>query len=278
MHSRIPSLISGVLRDSFHIFVESHCFIAAAALAYFALLSLIPFFILAASLIGFLFAGVDVTEAYGVVTENVERFLPFLQGELELRLLDLVEARNITGLIGVGTLFVTAALFFLTVERAFSPIFPGSAVRSFWHSKGLAVALIPAVVALLGFLHYAFLVVDMMIGFLSVPLLERLLRSAVIDQAISTTILAVEFWLVVYWFERGRVRPRNIAIGAGVFCVLWALARGVFTFYVQRIADFSVVYGSLGALVVLILWVYYAALVFLVGCCVTEALRRRQHV
>ena len=60
MRSRIPNLIRGVVQDTFHIFVDSHCFFAAAALAYFALLSLIPFFILSASLMGFLFAGVLV--------------------------------------------------------------------------------------------------------------------------------------------------------------------------------------------------------------------------
>ena len=276
MPSQIPKLIRSVLRDTFNIFIDSHSFFAAAALAYFALLSLIPFFILAASLMGFLFSGVDAIQAYGVVADNAERFLPFLRGDLELRFLQLVEARNITGLIGIGSLIFTAALFFLTVEQAFSAIFPGSAERSFWHSKGLAMALIPAVVALLGFLHYAFLVVDTTIGLLSVPLLERLVESTVIDRTISTAILAVEFWLVVYWFERGRVRPRNIAVGAAVFCVLWVLARSAFTFYVQRMAGFSILYGSLGAVVVLVLWVYYAAFVFLVGCCVTEALRRRQ--
>ena len=34
--------------------------------------------------------------------------------------------------------------------------------------------------------------------------------------------------------------------------------------------------AAFGAVVVLVLWIYYSALVFLVGCCVTEALRRQQ--
>ena len=274
-HSRIPTGVLSVLEESFHVFVGSHCFFAAAALAYFALLSLIPFFILAASLMGFVFAGVDVAEAYGVITENAERFLPFLRGDLEIQLRELVEARTVTGLIGLVSLTATAAMFFLTVEQAFSAIFPGSAVRSFWRSKGLAVALIPMAVALLGILHYAFLVADMVVGGMAVPFLAGIVESALIDQSISTVILAIEFWLVIYWFERDRIRPYDIAVGAIVFSVLWFVARVGFTFYVQRISSFSIIYGSLGALVVLVLWVYYAAIVFMVGCCVTEALRRR---
>ena len=66
-----------------------------------------------------------------------------------------------------------------------------------------------------------------------------------------------------------------ISIVVGLLIALPGLARNP---YLKSINRIYVELVRAVPILVLILWVYYAALVFLVGCCVTEALRRRQLV
>ena len=47
--------------------------------------------------------------------------------------------------------------------------------------------------------------------------------------------------------------------------VLWFLATALFGWYLQNYADYSVIYGSLGAAIALLVWMYMISLVILVG-------------
>jgi membrane protein len=57
--------------------------------------------------------------------------------------------------------------------------------------------------------------------------------------------------------------------------VAWAVASLAFSFYLANFADYSVVYGSLGAAVALLLYFYISATVLLLGAEVNAAIRDR---
>jgi len=70
----------------------------------------------------------------------------------------------------------------------------------------------------------------------------------------------------------GRVRWRASLIGAGAATLLWALAARGFTYYVSDLADFRATYGSIGAVVVFLMWIYVAAYAIFFGAALaTEA-------
>src|SRR5829696_4494701 len=62
-----------------------------------------------------------------------------------------------------------------------------------------------------------------------------------------------------------RQRPRDVWPGAVVAVALIALLRGGLALYFEHLADFGALYGSLGALMALLLFVYAAAIVLLFG-------------
>jgi membrane protein len=71
---------------------------------------------------------------------------------------------------------------------------------------------------------------------------------------------------------QGRVRWTASVIGAASATVLWTLAAGLFALYVSRVADFRATYGSIGAVVVFLMWIYVAAYsVFFGAALATEA-------
>lgn len=69
---------------------------------------------------------------------------------------------------------------------------------------------------------------------------------------------------------------RQVAIGAAVGTALWILVTGLFRLYVANFGSYSESYGFVGAIMVLLLWLYLTALVILFGGEVAATLEQRQ--
>jgi len=103
-------------------------------------------------------------------------------------------------------------------------------------------------------------------------------------QRVSARLLAFAFillmFMLIYRFLPLRRTPWRIAIVAAVFtAVVWEMLKGIFAWYVGTVADYRTTYGTLATLVLLILWIYYSAIVFVLGgevAQVYDLLRRRR--
>ena len=102
--------------------------------------------------------------------------------------------------------------------------------------------------------------------------------------AMSSTILWVLRWpavfivltlavSVLYRYGPSVAVPwRWIVAGAAVFAAGWLVATAALGFYVGNVADYGATYGSLGAVIVLMLWLYATAALLMFGAEVTAAL------
>ncbi len=81
------------------------------------------------------------------------------------------------------------------------------------------------------------------------------------------TGFVVFFVLFLFYFFIPNVRQKPIHIIPGTLFALgsWIVVSVLFTFYINNIANYSVVYGSLGAFIILLLWFYMTSLLLLVG-------------
>ncbi|MBY0431735.1 MAG: YihY/virulence factor BrkB family protein [Rhodospirillales bacterium] len=72
---------------------------------------------------------------------------------------------------------------------------------------------------------------------------------------------------VVYRYAPSRDMPRWrwVSWGAAVATVLWLAGSGLFSYYVSHFGSYNKTYGSVGAVVVLLLWMYLSAFVVLLG-------------
>jgi membrane protein len=78
-----------------------------------------------------------------------------------------------------------------------------------------------------------------------------------------------------YGPSRERLRERQIFPGAILATLLWLIASEGLSYYVARIARFSVTYGPLGAVVAIMLWFYLTAYAVLLGAEVNSQLEHR---
>ena len=79
--------------------------------------------------------------------------------------------------------------------------------------------------------------------------------------------LAIAALAIVYRYGRARV-PRKwewTSRGAATATILWLIGSIVFSFYVSQVGSYDKTYGSLGAVIVLLLWFYMTAYIILIG-------------
>lgn len=96
----------------------------------------------------------------------------------------------------------------------------------------------------------------------------------------ATVISAVVF--VLYFFVPGVAQtPFDFIFGTLIASVGWVVVSWAFAFYMDRFSDYSLIYGSIGAFIMLLLWIYMSCLILLVGAlfnaCVYRQRRLRRH-
>ncbi len=72
---------------------------------------------------------------------------------------------------------------------------------------------------------------------------------------------------LMYWIGPNRpLRFRSVWPGAFLATVLWLAATSGFAWYARNIANYNVLYGSIGAVIALLVWMYLLAVIALLGC------------
>lgn len=101
----------------------------------------------------------------------------------------------------------------------------------------------------------------------------RVLGSLVRHAVVAGTMVLVA--AMQYYFgpeDRGRC---PVWPGAVLATALWALLTGAFAWYVRNIANYNVLYGSIGAVIALCVWMYLLALTAILGCEFNAQARRK---
>ena len=92
-------------------------------------------------------------------------------------------------------------------------------------------------------------------------LVSRLMRYAV--AFITTTVVTS---MLFYFGPYRRQQCAGVWRGAIFATILWLLATGGFAWYVKNLANYNVLYGSIGTSIALLVWMYLMAAIALLGC------------
>jgi len=251
----------------------------AASIAYYALLSLFPFFLLAfAILASVTSADADRVAVLGFVLRYFPRQFEFVTTQLDAMQLAGVKL-GITGSI----VMVWAAMgVFGAVTSAINHAWGVDKQPSYLKHKliSFVMLVVASVLLLIGLLLVSAINVAEARWF-SVVMVRApglLWLQSVALQSATTIIFIVLVGLVFYFVPNAKVRFRDVWVGAVLTGLLWRLALGGFSRYVRDVSRFSV-HGSIEGVVVFLLWIYVSAVILLYGAQVTAAyarLRRRR--
>jgi membrane protein len=260
-------------------FYNSHDLTFASSIAYYALLSLFPFFLLAFSII----ASVTASEAdRQAVLDFVLDYFPQKFDFVEQQL----HALQRQGLrLGVaGSLLMTWAAMgvFGAVTSAVNHAWGVERQPSFFKHKliSFVMLLLAGVLLVVGLVLISAMNVVGARWFAvvleNIPALQELQSFAL--QWATTLIFILVVGLVFYFVPNAQVRFRDVWVGAVLTGLLWRGALEAFSYYVRDVSRFDV-HGSIAAVVVFLFWVYISAVILLFGVEVTAAnarLRRRR--
>jgi len=181
------------------------------------------------------------------------------------------------GIVGIVISVVGATTVFAQLQASLNLIWglrahPGNAVWGWLHRRVLSIGVIAATV----FVMVVSLLVSSLLGML-LPLKGSVWD--VLNQVISTAVLAVLFALLFRYLPDARLPWRRVTWGGVVTALLFALGKWVIGIYLSS-GNIGGAYGAAGSLVVLLVWVYYSGAIFFFGAEVVHAwaLERGDHV
>ena len=256
-------------------FYDSDNLTYAASIAYYALLSLFPFFLLAFALLGR--ATADVADRNAVLS-FVLRYFP-TQFDFITRQLDEFRLSGLSfGIAGTIALVWGALGFFGAISTAVNYAWGVEEQRSFWKHKLfsflmlivagtiLLVALLLVSASQLASQSWFTEVLDGFPGLL-------ILKGFTVRHA-TTLLFILVVGLVYYFVPNAQVRFRDVWVGAFITGLLWKGALEGFAWYVRDMTRFTAVNGSIAAVVVFLVWVYTQAVILLYGVEFTAAYAR----
>jgi membrane protein len=250
----------------------------ASSIAYYALLSLFPFFLLAFSILASA-AGTEADRAE--ILAFVLRYFP-QQFEFVTTQFDAMQQAKLRlGLAGSVLMIWAAMGVFGAVTSAVNHAWGVEKQPSYFKHKLISLVMLgtSSLLLLVGLLLVSAINVAEASWFAVV--MERVpglfwLQSYAVKSA-TTVFFILVVGLVFYFVPNAKVRFRDVWVGAVLTGLLWRLALAGFSQYVRDQSRFSV-HGSIGGVVVFLLWIYISAVIFLYGTEVTAAYARlRRH-
>lgn len=258
---------------------RDNVFFMAAGLAFSVVTTLIPLLVLLFAGIGYALASSDT--ATREVVAAIHRFLPFASEEIVGTLVTVVQSRRTIGAIGLLGLVWVATGVVSSVRTVLNTVFEVPETRSIIAGKLFDVVMV-FVLGVFFVLSIGFTAAFAVLQDYSIELLatvgirtDWLASAAALGGALVVNVL---MFTLLYTTAPARPMPILPALAGGlVTALLFEVAKQAFRFYIElaRHGALGPASGSLGAIILLLIWIYYSALVFIVGAEAAFAVQAR---
>lgn len=257
-----------LIRDGFAAFIDDEALTRGAAIAFYAATAIAPTLFIAITVASLVF-GRDA--ARGAIAYQIGH----LMGRETAAMLQLAirGARGtstgiIGGIVGFLTLILTASGVFGEMEDALNAIWraprKGSVLRRLLRGRLISLALVIG----LGFLLLVSMVFTAGIAALGHYIDEQTPFSQValtlVNFGISIALMSLLFAAIYKVLPNKDLEWRDVGVGAFGTALLFQVGQVLLGYYLAN-SSYAGAYGAAGGLIVMLLWVYYSAQVFLLG-------------
>ncbi len=250
--------------------LDHHASSLGAALAFYTVFSVAPILIIAVAITGYVFGATHAE------TEVLAQLRGLIGPAGAAAIQELMvsahysEKRGLAAAVGVVTLVVGATSVFGELQNALDRIWQSPRRKKevgwwrFLRGRVLSIGMVLGV----GFLLLVSLVASAVLaafgGWLGnhFPGLEILLP--IINLLVGFLMTVTLFALIYKYIPQESIAWSDVWIGATVTAVLFTIGKTMIGVYLGR-SSFNSAYGAAGSLVVLLLWIYYSAQIFLLG-------------
>jgi membrane protein len=268
-----------LLNDTIRAFVAGDIVSQGAALSYYTFFAIAPLFVIALAIAGFWF-GQDTArrELFGQLNQLLGK-----EGGDAIQSVVMAASDSKAGFwatfIAGGTLVVASTGVFVQLQNSLNKLWgvqqiQGKGLRNFVRHRLLSFAMVLGV----GFLLLVSLICSAGLAALGnvigdfITGKEILLKT--LNFAISLGIITVLFTMIFKFLPDVKIAWRDVWLGGFITALLFNLGKILIGIYLGR-SSLSSVYGTMGSLVILLLWVYYSAQILFFGAQFTYVFTHR---
>jgi membrane protein len=269
-----------LLKEAFSGWNDDNAQRLGASLSYYTLFSLAPVLVIAIGLAGLVFGqkaaqGQIQAQLAGLVGEQSAQALEGMVNNSRQ-----AKTGIVASLVAFVTLVLGATGVFVELKSALNDIWkvqppPGaSGIRGFIRTRLISLAMVMAV----GFLLIVSLVASAALaaaqGVLAgwLPGWDKLVW--VLNELTSVAVISALFALLFKYLPDAPIAWKDVWVGAAITSILFTIGKTLIGLYLGK-SSVASVYGAAGSVVIVVIWVYYAAQIFYFGAELTQAYAHR---
>jgi len=266
-----------MFKEGIEAFIDDHALTRGAAIAFYAVTAIAPVLFIATAIAAL---GLGQDAASGAIHYQLRRIMSAESADLvQLAILHVRGSEHTLAgsIIGITTLVVVASGFFTEIEDALNVIWKAPRKESYFYQilRGRVMSL--TLVIGLGFLLLLSVLVATAVRMLG-RVLERVsefsdLVIGILNMGISLTIVTLLFAGLYKFLPNRRLEWRDVMVASVGTAVAFEAGQTVIGYYLANLISANI-YGAAGGIIVLLIWVYYSAQIFLLGAEFTKVWAR----
>lgn len=256
---------------------ENDVFNVSAQVAFYFSFALFPLLLFLVSLFGLIIGSAD--ELRGELFFYLRQIMPFSAFELVRDTIKEVTESSSRSKLTFGILiaFWSAAAGFDSIRNGLNSVYNLKESRAWWKTKlqSLLFTLVLSllIIIALAIVFYGWKLISLAFTSIGLPIPSRFFL--IIIQWVVVLLLLLIVFGTIYNFAPSYDSIKLIWITPGsiISVILWLLLSSAFRIYLQYFNTYDRTYGSLGAVIILLLWLYLTALVILIGGVINSVLK-----
>jgi membrane protein len=270
-----------VLKRTVQEFREDNLTDWAAALTYYGILAIFPALIVFVSIIGLI--GAPVTEP---LLDNIGAFAPSEAKDILTNAVEELErsrgGAGILAIVGIAGALWAASSYVGAFIRAANIVWDVEEGRPVWKTLPLRIGVTALLIVLLA--------VSALIVVFTGPLAERAGEVIGVSDVVVTVwdiakwpllVLIVAVMLAILYYSAPNVRQpafRSVTPGSLLGVAVWIVASAAFALYVANFGSYNKTYGSLGGIIIFLVWLWLTNVAVLLGAELNAELERRRQI
>ncbi|HED38024.1 MAG TPA: YihY/virulence factor BrkB family protein [Ignavibacteria bacterium] len=251
---------------------EHHVFLLAGGLAFSIFICIIPFMLIMFYILGNILDSTNMQLQVNAFIETIipySKYAEFVRNIIFTRINEVIEYKNIAGIIGAFGLFFAASGLFSSMRTILNRVFDIETNVHFLIGKLKDFALVLMVILIFFVATVLTPVIDFFrqaaqnfesLNFLNLSIFGHLLFSLV-----SLIIIFIVFAILYVTVPIRKLGKHATLISALWASILWEGAKQIFGYYLHHFTTFGRIYGTYALVIVVAFWIYYSSIVFIIG-------------
>jgi membrane protein len=261
-----------IARRTWNSLLNDNIFGSAAELGYWFLFALFPTLVSASAIIGL--TARHASEDYDLLLHYMALAIPPSAFNIVLVTFNQITAsssgRKVT--LGFAVALWAASAGFSAIQDSMNAVYRVKETRAYWKVRGAAVLISTLLSLLLTAILASLLAADLLAHAASLHILHHAISDPIVvvirivGWIVAVALLALLFAIIYYWAPDVKHRQwRWLTPGGAIGIIGWVLASVGLRIYLHFFNSYTAVYGSLGAVIILLTWFYLSGLMLLIG-------------